>query len=285
MFIGGRLRMGNRHLNLFYPQWQGGGYELLGGAMELKECYLGDHDFIEIEVLDEDSCPIENGIIGYCSIVNQLKAAWSVIIREEPDTIFTVGGGCDAETPTVSYLNHKLKGDLAVIWFDAHGDLNTPESSVSKKFHGMPLRALLGDGDAQIIKGVHTPLACSQLIMVGQRSLDEPEQQYIRDNSIEVFTVEKIQESIEPLIDAIGRISRNVYVHIDLDVLDTSEFPFVMVPEPNGLKTQTLSAALKKINGNFNIKGMSLLECMASGKSSSKLLKEIVELGIALESK
>jgi arginase len=47
----------------------------------------------------------------------------------------------------ISYLNKLYGGDLAVVWFDAHGDLNSPATSVSQNFHGMPLRCLLGDGE------------------------------------------------------------------------------------------------------------------------------------------
>ena len=63
-------------------------------------------------------------------------------MKKKPDKILTVGGGCGIEIPIVSYFSEKYK-NLDVLWFDAHGDLNTPESSPSKYFHGMPLRFLL----------------------------------------------------------------------------------------------------------------------------------------------
>ena len=62
---------------------------------------------------------------------------------DSPDKLFTLGGGCDADVPCLLYLNEEYRGDLTVIWFDAHGDLNTPEESATSLFYGMPLRSLM----------------------------------------------------------------------------------------------------------------------------------------------
>ncbi|MBV1909658.1 MAG: arginase family protein [Kangiellaceae bacterium] len=63
-----------------------------------------------------------------------------------PSRIMKVGRSCGAKAAPVSYLDNIDKGQTAIIWFDAHGDLNTPESSPSGHFHGMVLRTLLGEG-------------------------------------------------------------------------------------------------------------------------------------------
>ena len=57
-----------------------------------------------------------------------------------------IGGTCGAEIAPVAYLNNHYESDLAILWFDAHGDLNTPKTSLSGHFHGMVLRTLLGEG-------------------------------------------------------------------------------------------------------------------------------------------
>ena len=62
-----------------------------------------------------------------------------------PDVVVTVGGTCGVEAAPVAYLNERYRGDLAVVWYDAHGDLNAPATSPSGHFHGMVLRTLLGD--------------------------------------------------------------------------------------------------------------------------------------------
>ena len=60
-----------------------------------------------------------------------------------PDIVVTVGGTCGVEAAPVAYLNERYDGNLAVVWFDGHGDLNSPATSPSGHFHGMVLRTLL----------------------------------------------------------------------------------------------------------------------------------------------
>lgn len=275
--------MKKNHMNLFFPQWQGAGRTktLLEGAQEIKEKYLGNYHFSEIEVDDEDIDDIVNDILGYSKIVTQLKNASLMVSKENPESIFTIGGGCDVEIVPVSYLNEKFNGDVTVLWIDAHGDLNTPESSPSKNFHGMPLRTLLGDGDSKIAEILFSQLLPSQILLIGQRSLDEPERKYIEERKIDQISIEEIVNNIEHVINVIKtKNSNNIYIHIDLDVLDLEDFPYVMVPEPNGLKSQLLFDLLAQLNENFNIVGLSLLEYIPSDEKNIKIISDIIQLGM-----
>lgn len=277
--------MKKNHMNLFFPQWQGAGRSkiLLNGAQEIKETYLGDCNLFEVEVDDEDIADIVNDILGYPKILTQLKNAILMISAEKPESIFTIGGGCDVEIVPVSYLNEKFKEDMTVLWIDAHGDLNTPESSPSKNFHGMPLGALLGNGDSKISDLMFSTLLPSQIVLMGQRNLDEPERKYIEEYNVNQISIEEINTNIDHVINIIKtKNSNNIYIHIDLDVLDIKEFPYVMVPEPNGLKSQLLFDLLIHLKENFNIVGLSLLEYIPSNEKNIKILSDIIQLGLNL---
>ncbi|MDF3002337.1 MAG: arg [Bacillota bacterium] len=277
--------MKEKQLNLFYPQWQGAGAEkeLLTGALEIKDKYLTAFNFIEVPVSDDDISPIENNILGYEQILGQLKKAKSIVSAESPDCIFTVGGGCDVEIIPVSYLNHILDGNLTVLWLDAHGDLNVPELSPSKCFHGMPLRTLLGDGNQEIINTLFSRLSTDQLILAGQRDLDEPEKNFIDEKKIEVISIDEINSSIDHVVNAIkAKQSENLYIHLDLDILDLNEFPHVMVPAPNGLKMEVLLDLLRLLDDQFNLVGLSLLEYTSSGEEENKVITEVIKLGVDL---
>lgn len=277
--------MKNKHMNLFFPQWQGAGKtkELLKGANEIKERYLSYYKLVEVPVEGSDIDEVKNNILGYDIILQQLQNANQIVMNEEPDSIFTVGGGCDVELISVSYLNNKLKGDLTLLWIDAHGDLNTPESSPSKLFHGMPLRSLLGDGDAEIIKTTFSKLTTSQILLLGQRDLDEPEKDFINEHKIDFLSVEEINSSVNNVVKAVkSKLSNNLYIHVDLDVLDIDEFPYVMVPAPGGLKFQVLLELLKQLKDNFNIAGLSLLEYASSDERELKIISEIIKMGVDL---
>jgi arginase len=142
--------------------------------------------FTEVPVESCAELEIENDILGYRQILSLLQIARAKILSTSPDRIFTLGGSCGIETLPVSYLNHKYGGDLAVVWLDAHADLNTPESSLSKHFHGMPLRTLLGEGDRHICEQSFSILRADQIFLAGTRELDLAESELIKNQKISI---------------------------------------------------------------------------------------------------
>ena len=275
--------MKDKHINILFPQWQGGGANKATwfGAMEVKKNYLDMNRFFEIEVgLDENEA-VENNIWGYRTIARQLKQVRALIDNEKPDTVFTVGGGDDIEVIPMSYANHKTGGDMSVVFFDAHGDLNTPESSPSKNFHGMPLRTLFGESDPDILKLLYKTLSHDQVVMVGTRDCDEAEEEYIAQNNIRVITAGEANADSCAVIDALKeKGSKNVYVHIDIDVLDPKEFPYQPVPADNGLAIETLSGLLARIQKEFNVVGVCILGYTAMDNKRIGILDEIFALGM-----
>jgi arginase len=117
--------MKKRHLNILIPQWQGGGQNLstYQGAMELKNNYLNGLRLEEVEVSTGNVSEMKNNIIGYDEIFKQLEDAKLQITKNQPETIFTIGGGCDAEIASISHLNDITKSDLTMVYFDARGDI------------------------------------------------------------------------------------------------------------------------------------------------------------------
>ena len=273
------------HLNLIFPQWQGGGQDISTyyGAREFRELYLNQVSTIEIEVDTEAVADIVNNIFGYEIIANQMQQVHDFIKQEAPDTIFTLGGSCDANIPAVSYLNRKLDGDMTVLWFDSHGDLNTPFSSPSKHFYGMPLRTLLGDGDDKIMGELPSKLLPCQVILMGIRDLDSEEQSYIKYHSIPILSVMDIEQHPEAALNEIrSKGSRNLYIHIDLDVLEPTQFPYVPLPALNGVKMETLHNLLCTLNTEFNVIGLGLMEYKPTGKKRYRLFEEICTIGTGL---
>lgn len=277
--------MKNKHLNLIFPQWQGGGKNLktYDGAMELWRNYL---EGTEVSLVDVSKAPVgiaRNNIIDYDHILSQLKCARMLLDREQPDTIFTVGGGCDSDILSVSYLNNRLEGDMTLVYFDAHGDIHTPESSETKRFYGMPIRVMLGEGDKEVISLNYSKLTTSQLVMLGVRDLDKAEKVYIPSQNISVFGVSEA-ENISAVIRAIkSKGHRNIYVHIDLDVLDPEEFPHTPMLVPGGMKIRVLRELLGMLNEEFRIAGMGLFEYKPSGIKRIEILDYIINLGTNLK--
>ncbi len=263
-------------LAIVFPQWQGAGDKALyHGALEMKKL-LTLPQIEQIDVSLSDSLTTKNGIIGYDAITEQLTTARMVLKQDSWDKILSIGGGCDIEMLPVSYLNQKYGGDLAVIWFDAHGDLNTSDSSPSRLFHGMPLRCLLGDGDEQLRKICFSYLQPQQIVMAGCRNLDAPEQAYINANNIAFVSIGEIESSGSLTDTLIEKSYRHIYIHIDLDVLNPQSFPAVMCPTPGGLTVDALVKTLQDLQSHFDIAGVSVVEYVPGQKDSNKALRYII---------
>jgi len=128
-----------------------------------------------------------------------------------------------------------------VIWIDAHGDLNTPETSPSGNVHGMPLAAALGRAPHWFTHD-SLPLPAvdpARVILVGVRSLDDAERAYLRDAEVRVFTMSDVDRiGIERVVrEALARVAGPGFVHVslDLDALDPEVAPGVGTPVRGGL--------------------------------------------------
>ncbi len=267
-----------KHLNLLFPQWQGSGPSniLFKGAATLSN-YLNEIEFQRISVPEEESLELAENILGYASVLSQLEEAVDFLKSFGPESILTIGGDCAVELAPVSWLNRQYGQDMALVWFDAHGDLNTPESSPSKHFHGMPLRTLLGEGDRQILSQCSSIVKPDQVIMAGLRVLDEPEREFLDNTHIDCISVDDLETDPGCLVKAIQEKGfSNVYVHIDLDVLDPEIYKNTKHPTPDGLTPETLCRAISRVSEKLNITGTSLLEFIPQKKQGLCEIRDII---------
>lgn len=267
-------------LNLFFPQWQGSGrLELYNGAQLLHEFLCPRLSFAKISVSQAYSLLTHDNILGYHQILSQLLEASKVIQTHEPHRILTIGGDCGVEIAPVSFLNKRYDQALTVIWLDAHGDLNTPTSSPSNHFHGMPLRVLLGEGDAEIVSCTFSSLRPEQVFLVGAREFDFPEEQFIQQKKLSILPAEAINNGeFEGLLSALSKTgSDKLYVHLDLDVIEPEKFPHVACPIPKGIHISRLKNLLARLNHSFDIVGCSVLEFLPVGAKQQAVL-DVIQL-------
>ena len=140
-----------------------------------------------------------------------------------------------------------------VLWLDAHGDLNTPESSPSGNVHGMPLAAALGMAGERFESEAWTLPAVTpeRVALVGIRSLDDGERRRIRDLGVKVFTMSDIDRiGIERAVrESLSHIAGPGFVHVslDMDVLDPEVAPGVGTPVRGGLSYREAHLALELV--------------------------------------
>ncbi len=261
---------------LYFPQWQGAGsaYIIKSSADLIYNVLKGKFDFTHLNPDESEKSETKNQINNYSIILNNLNTAKNILNETKPDKIFSLGGDCGIEIAPVSYLNN-IYENLGVIWFDAHGDLNTPESSPGKNFHGMPLRTLLGEGDKTILNLAYSELNPENVLLIGQRDLDEPEIKFIKDKNIKMIIPSDTQELTESIPKLLNPEKyKYLYIHLDLDVIDSDEFSTVYYPSRNGISYKKLVESLEFMSKTYEIAGGSLLEyCSLSGENLDRVIK------------
>jgi len=129
-----------------------------------------------------------------------------------------------------------------LLWIDAHGDMNTPTTSLSGNVHGMPLAALLGNEPAALarIGGFSPKVRPENTVIIGVRNLDEREKVAVRDSKVHVFTMKDIDRhgiasAAEQAVKLAGQGAAGIHVSFDMDVCDPSIAPGVGTPVKGGL--------------------------------------------------
>jgi arginase len=143
-------------------------------------------------------------------------------------------------------------GTGGVLWLDAHGDLNTPDTSPSGNVHGMALAAALGLCGSFARDGLRLPaVEPGRVAVVGVRSLDPGEQALVRELGVAVFTISDIdRRGVEPVIaEALEQVAGGSFVHVsvDLDVVDPEVAPGVGTPLRGGLSYREAHLALELV--------------------------------------
>ena len=143
-----------------------------------------------------------------------------------------------------------------VLWIDAHGDLNTPETSPTGNVHGMPLAAVIGRAGDRFASDAW-PLPAvdpARVAIVGARSLDPSEREFLHESEVSVFPMSEIdRDGIERVIEqALDRVSGSGFVHVslDMDALDPEIAPGVGTPVRGGLTYREAHFALELVAGS-----------------------------------
>jgi len=156
---------------------------------------------------------------------------------------------------------------LGVIWLDAHGDINTPETSMSGNVHGMPVAHLVGWGDPRLSSfAVPSPAVDPErFVMIGLRDLDPAERVHIRKLGITAYTMRDIDERglMSVMADAIGiagRDSGGVHVSCDPDWIDPLDAPGVGTPVRGGATFREAHLALEMVADSARLVSMDFVE-------------------------
>ncbi|MFF7163725.1 arginase family protein [Streptomyces sp. NPDC008086] len=267
---------------LVIPQWQG------SAARHPRRLAEGAHRLSALlpaaarTVVDVDPSPGQDhdGVRYLDALSRSLEATRTALRRTGDDeTLLAVGGDCGIELAPVARAVARHGDSLAVVWFDAHADLNTPDTSPSGGFHGMVLRTLLGQGPSPLVPEPGERLSARQIVLAGVRALDPAERDFIDSEGIGALSVRALREP-DPLLAAVAATgATHLYIHVDLDVLDPAHFTGLSCPEPGGLHPDQLRTALHALTRRFHIAGMGITEHApaADADDSDRVLSRILD--------
>ncbi len=176
-------------------------------------------------------------------------------------------GNCNtAALGTVAALESTSgPGATGVLWFDAHGDFNTPETSPTGFFDGMALSVLTGNSWDALTGSFSgfTPVPEHNVVLIGARALDGPEEELLWGSAIEMVSVEAVRAdgaagALGPCLERLAQRVRRLYLHVDLDVLDPRSLRANQFAAPGGLTLALLAECVKTALDRLPIAALAL---------------------------
>jgi arginase len=171
--------------------------------------------------------------------------------------VTVASGDCMVALGTATGL-HRAGVDFSVVWFDAHGDLQTMETSTSGYVGGIPLRVLVGYRPDKAVERLGLPVVPEErALLVGARDLDPPEEEFLRTSAMRTCAVGEVSAGILP--------EGPLLVHVDLDVVDPAQISGLLYPAPGGATGEALAVAVHRSGATGRIAALSLAGTWKAG--------------------
>jgi arginase len=223
--------------------------------------------------------PTENGTTF--ELIHNLAEAVRLSVSRGALPIL-LAGNCNSSVGAVAGIGPR---QLGLVWFDAHGDFNTPETTESGFLDGMGLAMATGRCWKRVLSTVpgFAPLPEPHVLHVGARDLDIEEERMLRASDVALVTpgdlgAADIEVAIETaLLELRKRVSR-IYLHIDMDVLDLGEVMPNHLAVPGGLSVWTVEASIRMARELFDVCGC----CLASFDPAYDVDDRVLRAGIGL---
>jgi len=193
-----------------------------------------------------------------------------------------IGGDHSIAIGTVGGVSHE--GPIGLLWIDAHGDFNTPETSPSGNIHGMPLAILAGEGDKTLVDIGRSGAKVDpeNVVLIGIRDLDEKEKQRLNDSDVTIFTMRDIDEQgISTVVNkALMKFVhlKKIHLSFDMDALDSIEVPGVGTPVAGGLTYREAHLLMEILSDTGKLGSMDLVELNPILDNKNKTASLAVEL-------
>jgi arginase len=236
---------------------------------------LGHHveDIGNIPVKQPEEMPVGEKRAKYLAEIAETCGDLAAIVQKSLEENFVplvLGGDHSIAAGAVSGVSahfRKQKKQIGYIWLDAHGDMNTPESSPSGNIHGMPLATVMGYGAPELVDllGFKPKVEPQNIVLVGVRDLDVQERRLVKKSGVRVFTMRDIDERgmREVMADALKYATDDtdgISVSLDMDFVDPSDAPGVGTPVRGGVTYREAHLAMEMIADSDAMASMEIVE-------------------------
>lgn len=268
-----------RALRLVWPQWQGAtaenaatlvpevaaerarrGYAV--GARVL-EASLPPHDGPTVTVpvsAEDDGEGSREGIESRGAVLASLRAALQLLEEHAPERILTLGGECSVSVAPFAALQARYDEDLAVIWIDAHPDVDTADTGYDG-YHAMAVSTLIGQGDPEFTAALPATVPASRVALAGLHYGEADALAHVEQWGVAAFGPEDLREDSTPLLEWIASTGASrVAIHLDVDVVDGMEAVLGLGVVPGGLSRTQVNRLVADIAEHAQVVGLTLAE-------------------------
>jgi len=211
----------------------------------------------------------DNPLLPYGEEIVRISEDTAKLVQQavkNASTPVVLGGDHTVCLGAVSGASVARQGKIGLIYFDAHGDMNTDETSETHNVHGMQLASLMGFGSKTLVDVVSPgrKVAPANVLHIGGCDLDQAEIDLIAREKIPHFTIEdvltKTFASLFPMIDALQQQVDAIWISLDLDSIDQQYAPAAGMPNPKGLVYREILALAQYIGKHCTVAGIDIVE-------------------------
>jgi arginase len=241
---------------------------LAGGAAEALAAAGATVDTEVVELTGKFSNEIE----ACFELIRLVRARVDAALGKGAFPVVLSGSCCFAALGVMAAMDESAPG---IVWFDAHGDFNTPETTTFGYFDGMGLAVLTGSAWQGMLRTVPgaKPLPESAIVLAGARDFDDDEACRLRDSEIKHLPTERIvsDDALDGAMAAVEPEPTALYLHVDLDVLDLEqEGPVNIYSAPGGITAEQLASRVEQVLRTGSVRAVALTaydpECDAEGR-------------------
>jgi arginase len=196
-----------------------------------------------------------------------------------------LSGNCGAALGGMTGLSKSIPRAPGIAWMDAHGDFNTPDTTLSGFLDGMGLATLAGLGWKNLARTLpfFKPVETANILHIGGRDIDAAEEQLFIEHKVARVQARQVREngvssSLQPLLADLKTRFQDLYLHFDVDVLDPVETPANMFATADGLFPDQAAEVIGTLRETFNIRGMGVASFDPRYGGKGKTLQVVFDL-------